>query len=201
MEDQNLDGVQDSNDGVIENKEQNLSKPERDFKKDMLRYKDEVNSLREKLKEKELAEEEQKGNLQDVIARLKDENRSLKSDLSKSKVSYAEGKIEDSFKRIATQLGCKDPDTFYKLIDRTEIRGVELDDKFNANLEDVKDIVTKYSKQYEHLGFFGKKVNIVDKAPNNNPIEKPKKTKSLDEMSHEELMKIAEQQGLKRIQY
>jgi hypothetical protein len=201
MEDQKLVGDQDSNSGTAENNVDNLSKPEKDFKKDMLRYKDEVNSLREKLREKELVEEEQKGNLQDVIARLKDENRSIKAELSQSKVSYAEGKIEDSFKRIATQLGCKDPDTFYKLIDRTEIRGVELDDKFNANLEDVKDIVNRYSKQYEHLGFFGKKVNIVDKSPNNNPVEKPKKTKSLDEMSHEELMKIAEQNGLKRIQY
>lgn len=178
---------------------QTNSNPVDDYKRDMFRYKSEAKDLKEKLKEYELKEAEAKGNLQDVISKLKDENRSLRGDLAKSKVSFADGKIEDAIKAEALKRGCKDADTFYKLIDRTDIDTVELDSKFNANRDDVKVILDKYSKNYEHLGFFNKKVNIVDATPNNKPIETKTKTKGLDEMSHEELMEYAKKVGFKTI--
>lgn len=201
MESQKMDGVQSQNDGIErERQDENLTKPDRDYKRDMLKFKDEANSLRDQLKAYEMEKEEAKGNLQNVISKLKDENRQLKSDLVSSKVSYGSGKIEEAIKRQALQVGCKDPDTFYKLIERTDIDTIELDSKFNVNVDDVKSIVDNYSKRLEHLGFFGKKVNIVDKAPNNKPVEKPTKTKSLEDMDKDELLALAASQGMKRIE-
>ena len=66
-----------------------------------------------------------------------------------------------------------------------------MDNKFRASQDDVSLIVDKYSKSYEHLGFFKKQVKVVDQAPNNNPISKPEKKVDLSDMSGEELFAYA----------
>ena len=170
-----------------------------DYKKDMFKFKNRAKELEERLQEYELREQESKGNLQDVISKLKDENRQLKQSVAQSHVSFAEGKIEDAIKTTAAKLGCTDPDTFFKLVDRTDIDMIELDDKFRASNEDVNGIVDKYRTNYEHLGFFKKKVNLVDGTPNSKPVNKEVKQKPLHEMSTEELLRVAEASGMKRI--
>lgn len=201
MESQKMDGVQSQNDGIErERNDENLTKPERDYKRDMLKFKDEAAELKEKIRAYEMEKEEAKGNLQNVISKLKNELKETKSELYNSKVSYGSGKIEEAIKRQAVQSGCKDPDTFYKLIDGVDIDTIELDTKFNVNMDDVKNIVNNYSKKFEHLGFFGKKVNIVDKTPNNVPPTKPEKVKSLEDMSKDELLALAAKNGMKRIE-
>jgi len=169
-----------------------------DYKRDMFKYKQKAKELEDRLQEYALADEQKKGNLEGVINALKDENRRLKQETAQSRLSFAEGKLEDAVKGFALKKGCKDPETFYKLIDRNDLQTVELDDKFRANNDDIASIVERYMGKYEHLGFFGKSVNIVDKSPSNAPVNKPK-TKSLDDMSHEELMALARKQGLKTI--
>jgi len=176
-----------------------VSNPNDDFKRDMLKFKDKAAELENRLKQYELKEEEAKGNLQSVIQKLKDENRELKQTNAQSKVMFAEGKLEESIKNIANQKGCKDVDTFYKLIDKTDLEIVSLDDKFNVSKDDIQSLVENYSKKYEHLGFFGSKVNLVDKTPNTKPINQPTKTKSLGDMTKEELLELAGKQGMKRI--
>ena len=169
-----------------------------DYKRDMFKYKQKAKELEDRLQEYALADEQKKGNLEGVINALKDENRRLKQETAQSRLNFAEGKLEDAVKGFALKKGCKDPETFYKLIDRNDLQTVELDDKFRANNDDIASIVERYMGKYEHLGFFGKSVNIVDKSPSNAPVNKPK-TKSLDDMSHEELMALARKQGLKTI--
>lgn len=170
-----------------------------DYKRDMFKYKQKAKELEERLQEYALADEQKKGNLEGVINALKDENRRLKHETAQSRLSFAEGKLEDAVKGFALKKGCKDPETFYKLIDRNDLQTVELDDKFRANNDDIASIVERYMGKYEHLGFFGKKVNIVDKAPASKPNDEKPKQRSLDEMSHDELMALARQQGLKTI--
>jgi hypothetical protein len=169
-----------------------------DYKRDMFKYKQKAKELEDRLQEYALADEQKKGNLEGVINALKDENRRLKQETAQSRLNFAEGKLEDAVKGFALKKGCKDPETFYKLIDRNDLQTVELDDKFRASSDDIASIVERYMGKYEHLGFFGKSVNIVDKSPSNAPVNKPK-TKSLDDMSHEELMALARKQGLKTI--
>lgn len=173
--------------------------PVDDYKRDMFKFKSRAKELEEKLQEYELREQEQKGNLQDVIAKLKDENRGLKQSVAQSQVSFAEGKIEDAVKTTAAKLGCTDPETFYRLLDRTDIDMIELDDKFRVNSEDVNGLVDKYRKNYEHLGFFNRKVNVVDGTPNSKPLNERPKQKPLTEMTQDELLAYAEANGMKRI--
>lgn len=168
------------------------------YKRDMIRYKDQVAELNERIKSFELAEQEQKGNLQKVIEKLKSENKELKTKYSQDRYSYAVSKIEDSVKLISQGLGCKDPDTFYRLIDQDEIKTIEVDDRFNASKKDIEEIVTKNMKKYEHLGFFEKRVNIVDKAPNSS-ANTQSASKSLANMSKEELIEQAKKLGLKTL--
>lgn len=202
MEEQkNLSGTQsDAISDSPEKTNENLSAVN-DYKKDMFKFKEKAKELEQKLAEYELKEQESKGNLQEVISKLKDENRTLRGDIAQSKLSFAKGKIEDAVKRRAVELGCKNADVFYKLIDDTEIKTIELDGKFNPRKDDIDVLVDRYKKEYDNLGFFGKSVNVVDKAPNNKPVENKKPSKELHELSHDELMKLAEQSGQKRINY
>lgn len=173
--------------------------PVEDYKRDMFKFKSEAKELKDKLKEYELREQESKGNLQEVIAKLKEENRTYKTELAQSNMNFAQGKIEEAIKTEALKRGCKDADTFYRLIDSTDIKTIELDTKFNVNKDDVSNILDRYSKDYGHLGFFKNKVNIADASPRTADNTSSKKGKSLDEMSHEELMAEAQKIGLRRI--
>lgn len=170
-----------------------------DYKRDMFKFKEKTKELEQKLQEYELREQEQKGNLQDVISKLKDENRNLRGEVAQSKLSFAKGKIEDSIKRRAVELGCKNVDVFYKLIDDTDKKTIELDQKFNPRKDDIDLVVEKYKKEFDNLGFFNKSVNVVDKAPNSKPVENKGKQKDLSELSHDELMNLAAEVGQKRI--
>jgi hypothetical protein len=166
------------------------------YKRDMLKYKDMVGELQERVKAFEMTEQEQKGNFQKVIQRLKEENKDLKTKYAQANYNYATSKIKDSVITEAVKLGCVDPDTFYKLIDQDDIKTIEVDDSFNAKQDDIKSIIEKNMKKYERLGFFGKKVNVIDKAPssspNNNEDNKKPKTK-------EELLDMAGKMGFKRL--
>jgi phage shock protein A len=172
------------------------SKDHERYKRDMIRYKDQVADLTEKLKQFELADQEQKGNLQKVIDKLKTENKELKTKYSQDRYQYAVSKIEDSVKLTAQRLGCKDPDTFYRLIDSEEIKGIEVDERFNASKKDIEEVVTKAMKKYEHLGFFEKKVNVVDRAPS---AVNDTKTKPLDKMDVSEILEMGKKLGLKTL--
>lgn len=172
-----------------------------EYKRDMFKYKNENRELRAQLEEKMLAEEEQKGNLQSVIQRLKDENKHLKKSTADDRYNFAQGKIEDAIKTFAAKKGCTDPDTFYKLIDDADVQTVELDDKFRTSSEDIESIVEKNMQRYEHLGFFKKNVKIADGSPSSKPVEKKAKEVDLSKLSHEDLMKVASDAGFKRIEY
>jgi hypothetical protein len=166
------------------------------YKRDMLKYKDMVAELTERVKSFEMTEQEQKGNFQKVIQRLKDENKDLKTKYAQANYNYASSKIRDAVITESVKLGCVDPDTFYKLIDQDDIKSIEVDDSYNAKQDDIKSIIEKNMKKYERLGFFGKKVNVIDKAPSSSPNnkEEDKKPKTKDE-----LLELAGKLGFKRL--
>lgn len=201
MEETNVSGGAQQSDvsDSTEVNQKTKNNPQDDYRKDMFKWKGKAKELQDKLAEYELKEQEQKGNLNEVILKLKEENRALRSDVATSRANFAEGNIENSVKRKAAELGCKDPNTFYKLIDKADISTIEMDSKFNAREDDIEVIIEKYKKNYEHLGFFKKDVKVVDKSPNFDNNKRPEKKKELDELTHEQLMELAAANGLKRI--
>jgi hypothetical protein len=170
---------------------QTLSSADLDYKRDMLKYKDELSLAQSKLKEIELEKQQKKGNYEGVINSLKEEIKSLKAENTKSKYSFAETQLNSAIKTEALSRGVngKKLDAFLKLIDDNDKGVVELDDSFNVNGDDVKTLVDKNMERYSEL--FTKKVNIVDGTPNSKPINQPVKTKSVSDMTWEEAVAYA----------
>lgn len=160
--------------------EQSAPPAEKDkYKRDMLRYKSELEQMKEKMSTYEREKEEAKGNLGKVIEKLKSENQEIKKKYVEDRSNYAKSKIEDSIKMSLTKQGCKDPDTFYRLLDDTSIQALGLDEKFNPDKSEVETLVNENVKKYEHLGFFDKKVNVIDKAPKHIETKKVKSQNDL----------------------
>jgi hypothetical protein len=206
---ENESGAFADQDGVKSENQETLKEPSKPsasasqsdhekYKRDMLKYKDEVAKLREQLSAYETEREEQKGNLQKVIEKLKSENKEIKSKYSQERLSFAMSKVEETVKAQCALAGCKDPETFFRLIDKEDINALQVDEKYNIDKKEAKDLVEKYSKKYEHLGFFDRKVNIVDKAPANNSNFKGGE-KSMADMTKDELVAHAKKMGFKTL--
>ena len=80
------------------NENANLSKAERDWKKDMLRYKDEAAALKEQLQEIQLEKEQKKGNLEGVITQLKEELKETKKLRDQDRYSFASSQLDNALK-------------------------------------------------------------------------------------------------------
>jgi hypothetical protein len=150
-----------------------LSQSDLDFKRDMFKFKEEAKSLREEKAAWQLEQEQKKGNLTSVIDTLKSEIKTLKHGNATDKLSFADTQIESAIKTELMSRGVKDVDVFMKLIDDNDKSIVELDDRFNVNTEDTKNIVDKNMERYGHI--FKKSVNVVDATPNNKPMNQPVK--------------------------
>ncbi len=183
--------VQSEANSVPTEKQENLSKADSDFKRDMFRYKDEAKALKDKLREIELEKQRKSGDLEGVIQALKDENKSLKHKNASERLSYAETQLNSSIKQelLGRGLKCKKLDAFMKLVDDNDRSIVELDVKFNVSREDIKSLVDKNMERYGDL--FKKEVKIVDGVPNNNSTKSSSSKVDIDNMSWEQAIAYA----------
>ena len=184
----------------------NLNSPIEKYKKDMLRYKDEWRNASEKLKSYEeelssyrLEKEKEKGNYSQVIDELKEKARNLETQLKQKDVSYARTNIESAIAKEAMKRGCKDTDVFLKLVGDNSFDIVSLDSSYRPDMRDIETIVEDNMKKYEGIGLFGRRVNVVDASPNNNPVNQVKKQESRPLTSDEILEKLKNLDGVKRI--
>lgn len=164
-----------------------LSKAQADYKRDMLRYKDELTAAQEKLKAIELEQQEKKGNLEGVISSLKDEIKNLKHQNASMKLNFADTQIESAVKAVALERGIKGKklDLLMRVIDENDKGAVELDSAFRVNADDAKALVEKQMERYADV--FTKSVKVVDGVPGNKaPVNTPKKLDT-DKMTPNEL--------------
>lgn len=178
---------------------ESMSKADLDFKRDMLKYKDEANALRSRLKEIELSDEQKKGNFEGVISSLKEEIKSLKTKNAESTYNFANTQIESAIRNEALSRGINGNklDILLKLVDDNDKGAISLDDRFNVNKEDVKSILDKNMEMYSDI--FTKSVKVVDGTPSTGNPNAQAKSKALEDMTHDELMAYAEKTGQKRI--
>lgn len=146
-----------------------------DYKRDMFKYKNEAKELRERLAEIELADKQRKGNLNEVISKLKEDLQAEKNKTLQMKSNFAEQRLDDAIKTLAMEKGIKGKqlEAFVKLIDNQDKSIVEFDERFNINQNDVTNLVDNHLKRYSEI--FKRSVNVVDQAPNNNPVTPSKK--------------------------
>ena len=192
METTEVSGANVQNDGVTsEAKEVN------DYKKDMLRFKDEKRAAEEKalkleqeLESLRLAEEEKKGNLSSVLEQYKEKTRTLETQLKQKDYVYAKSRINDLIKLEAKNNGCKDAEAFLQLVGKPALDSISFDENYNPDMQDVKLVVEQAIKKYEHIGLFSKSVNIVDGVPNNTPVNEEKKF-DINKMTWQEAKELA----------
>lgn len=188
---QNESVTQSEVNSVQTEKTESLSKADADYKRDMFRYKDEAKALKEQLREIELEKQRKNGDLEGVIKALKEENKSLKHKNANERLSYADTQINSSIKNELVERGIKGKklDAFMDLIKDNDKSIVELDEKFNVNMEDIKSVVDKKFEQYGDL--FKKEVKIVDGVPNNNSLNSSQRKVDINKMSWEEALAYA----------
>lgn len=157
----------------------NLAKAENDYKRDMLRYKDEAAELREQLKEIQLEKETKSGNLEGVISTLKEEIKELKNNNAQDRYAFANTHIDNAIQAEAMGRGLKGEKlgAFMELVKHSEdkklVEVFKADNKFSVKQDDVKNVVDKQLDRYK--GLFKTSVNVVDSTPNNTPVNEPQK--------------------------
>lgn len=154
--------------------EAKLSKPENDWRKDMLKYKDRVSELETALKEKELTEQQKKGNLEGVITSLKDELKTTKAEHSNDRYEFANSQIDNAVTQEVLSRGLvkEQADILVKLLDKDEKGRIEFGEGFQPVSEDVKDLVDKNMERYSTV--FTKDVKIADGIPKGKGAPKNK---------------------------
>jgi len=163
-----------------------ISKADLDFKRDMLKYKDEANALKERLKEIELSDEQKKGNFEGVISSLKDEIKNLKTKNAQATYNFANTQIDSAIRNEALSRGITGNklDVLMRVVDENDKGAITLDDKFNVNNDDVKSILDKNMERYSDI--FTKSVKVVDGTPNNS-VDMSGKKLNFDKMTSSEL--------------
>jgi hypothetical protein len=158
------------------------------YKKDMFKFKDENKTLKDQLRELQLVDEQKKGNLEGVITSLKDEIKGLKNTNAQTRLGFATTQLDGAIKQELAERGLKGAklDAFMKLVDDNDRSIVELDESFNAKMEDITNLVDKGFERYGDL--FKKEVKIVDGVPKGNNFQSSSKIKNVEDMNDKEVL-------------
>jgi len=171
-----------------------LTKPERDYKSDMLKFKDmlndsrnEVSQLRRMLEDRDIEMAKSEGDKDKVIQSLQERLESTEKRLKGSTYNYARTNIESEIKTRAMQKNCNDAELLIKFIGDDKIGKVTVDANYKPDGDEIELLIDEAMKNTGHINLFGKKVNVADVAPSNKPIEK-NESKSVQSMSNDDLM-------------
>jgi hypothetical protein len=144
--------------------------------------------MQEKLKIYEQNQAEAEGRKDDVIKALREELSGVKTELTKTKTSYAYTTIEGQIKAAAAREGCVNPDKLVRLLGEDALKGIDVDDRFQVNKEDLQRIVAKAKEENSDIGLFKSKTVNINDMPSSNNIAP---SKGLHEMSKAELEEYA----------
>lgn len=167
------------------------AKKDDETKKDMVGYDSykkvlaEKKALQQKIdakkredEERELKEQEEKGNLQAVNEALRKRLSETENNLKSVKEQNAFEKFSGHVKAKASALKCHDPDTLVNLLTANDISSVEVDDNFVPVSDDLDRLMDNVKGKYPYM--FGK-ANVnhtpatnVNVAPHS---QEPKTTK------------------------
>ena len=94
--------------------------------------------------------------------------------------------ITSQLKATLASQGCVNPEKAIKLIDRAELKSVEVDENYRVSDVDISRIVDHLKKDNSDIGLFASGVGVKDMSPSSANFDKskPKQTK---QMSKEEL--------------
>ena len=130
-------------------------------------------SMAEKLKALEQKEMEAKGEQQKLIEALRKDLAEKDTKLKQVHQNFAWNNLESQLKTFAAKEGCRKPEALVKLMDAVDFEGIEVDDGYQVNGEDLTRVVGKYKGEYPEL--FAKATPSVDDAvPSKSSYKKEK---------------------------
>lgn len=173
----------------------NLSKSDRDYKSDMLRFKDmfqesqsRITELERKLEDRDIEVAKTSGDKDKVIQSLQSKLEQYDKRLKSSDYRYAKTNVESMIREVAAKRHCNDPDLLIKFIGDEKIGKVTVDGEYKPDMTEIDLLIDDAMKNTGHIGLFGKDVRVTDKAPNNKPIEIKKENKPMTQLSNDELL-------------
>lgn len=194
MSDEGNSGGAGLNDGGAD-LDANLKPADRDYKADMLKFKDmlsesrnEVSQLRRMLEDRDIEMAKSEGDKDKVIQSLQERLESTEKKLKGSTYNYARTNIESEIKTRAIQKNCNDIDLLIKFIGDDKIGKVTVDSNYKPDGDEIESLIDEAMKNTGHINLFGKKVNVADVSPNNKPIEKQKENNDVSAMSDDDLL-------------
>jgi hypothetical protein len=146
----------------VRNPEAVLAK-NRQLKAELDAKRKEAEELAEWKKERELEQEEKKGNFESVINQLREENKALKTEMITDKKTRAFERFESQVKSAAREAGCQSPDKLMRLLTKEQMQMVQLEDG-KANSDDLANLIGLLKEEHKDIGLF------KDKKVNFNPV-------------------------------
>lgn len=126
------------------------------------------------------------GKKDDVINSLRQQLKEKTTEAKELKTSFAWNTVQAQIKNEASAKGCKNPNKLIKLLSKDDIGGIEIDDNFNVNAQDLTKLIETAKKEHADIGLFSEKVLNINDVTGKQKVIKPK-TKSPSDMTKEEL--------------
>jgi phenylalanyl-tRNA synthetase alpha subunit len=130
--------------------------------------KDEARELKRKLEAIEQEKLESQGKYADINKSLKDKLAEYESQLSNTKKTYAYNAVTSVIKQKAAEMGAVNTEKVLKLMDKSDMELITVDDNFNVDMSTVVSVLEKMKKDNEDIGLFKRNTPPV-KDVNPNP--------------------------------
>tara|TARA_R110002167_G_scaffold198805_4_gene401935 strand:- start:3471 stop:4064 length:594 start_codon:yes stop_codon:yes gene_type:complete len=126
------------------------------------------------------------GKKDDVINSLREQLGVSQQESKELKTNFAWNTVKAQIKNEASAKGCVNPNKLIKLLSKEEISGIEIDDNFNVNTQDLSKLIENAKKEHSDIGLFSAKTINVNDVPGAQKDFKPKQ-KAYEDMTDKEL--------------
>ena len=132
-----------------------LERKNRELLEEKKRIQDEYRKAQDALKQKEESELEAQGKYQDINKNLKQRLEEESKEKNEMRQKYAQNSLKSVVRQKALELGATKADAILRLMDKTDLEMIQVDDDFNVDPESALMAVERVQKEYPE--FFTKK--------------------------------------------
>lgn len=154
--------------------------------------KEQARELKAKLEAIENEKLESQGKYADINKSLKEKIAEYEQRLEKTNKTYAYNSVTSAIKQKALEMGAVNPDKVIKLMDKTDMELIGVDESYNVDMDSVVSVLEKMKKENEDIALFKKSVpKTKDANPNPSHFrhddnkEKTYSTMSLSDLKNE----------------
>lgn len=105
------------------------------------------------------------GNKDEVINSLRTKLADIESKSKTKENKFNWNTVSSHIKEAALLKGCTSPDKLIKLLDKNDLKSLQLYDDYSVNKDDLNSLIEKAMQDHSDIGLFKKNVTINDKVP------------------------------------